>query len=167
MDCNVEWRPVPSWFSTEHEVSSDGRIRRTIDAARVKGRRGGAQWKAGYELALSPDSRGYVRVSHGSKKIGVHRLICEAFNGPPPFPGCMVLHGNDVKSDNRASNLRWGTMIENHADAVRNGRYVRCAQRFDRGEASRLRLTGLTFRRIGAILGVSHVAIMNGLKEAA
>lgn len=42
----------------------------------------------------------------------VHRLVCEAFHGPPPL-GHEVDHKNEVKHDNRARNLEWVTSGEN------------------------------------------------------
>jgi hypothetical protein len=163
---SVKWVPTPAWFSEEHEISSDGRIRRAVDAARGKGQRGGAQWKAGHELRQQVDDKGYARVSYRNGTASVHRLVCEAFNGPAPFPGAMVLHLDDVKTNNTPKNLRWGTMQENAADARRNGRVASVPLRFDRDEARRLRDSGMTFRQVGAALGVSHVAVMNGLKAA-
>lgn len=162
----VKWVPTPAWFSEEHEVNSDGRIRRAVDAARGKGQRGGAQWKAGHELTQQIDKNGYARVSYRNGTASVHRLVCEAFNGPAPFPNAMVLHRDDVKLNNTPTNLRWGTMKENAEDARRNGRMANLPLRFDRDEARRLRESGLTFRQVGAALGVSHVAVMNGLKAA-
>lgn len=34
----------------------------------------------------------------------------------------MAIHENDIKTDNRLSNLKWGTCLENWLDAKRNGR---------------------------------------------
>jgi len=47
----------------------------------------------------------------GQKKV--HRLICEAFHGPPPFEGAIVIHLDENALNNRADNLRWGTQKEN------------------------------------------------------
>jgi hypothetical protein len=48
---------------------------------------------------------------YGQKKV--HRLICEAFYGPPPFDGAVVIHGDENALNNNADNLRWGTQREN------------------------------------------------------
>ena len=45
--------------------------------------------------------------------IKVHRAVCEAFHGPPPFPRAVVIHLNEDSHDNRPENLRWGTQKEN------------------------------------------------------
>lgn len=43
----------------------------------------------------------------------VHRLVCEAFHGPPPDPKSQACHKNDVGTDNRAENLEWGSQSYN------------------------------------------------------
>jgi hypothetical protein len=43
----------------------------------------------------------------------IHRLVCEAFHGPAPFPRAVVIHLNENALDNRPENLRWGTQKEN------------------------------------------------------
>ena len=51
-----------------------------------------------------------------SKKFGnlkVHRLVCEAFHGPPPSEKSVVIHINEVGTDNNPDNLKWGTQKEN------------------------------------------------------
>lgn len=47
------------------------------------------------------------------KTYKMSRLVCEAFNGAPPFPGAVAMHENENSADNRASNLAWGTQKEN------------------------------------------------------
>jgi hypothetical protein len=46
----------------------------------------------------------------------VHRLICRAFHGAPPFEGAIVRHLNDEVADCRAENLAWGTHAGNAVD---------------------------------------------------
>lgn len=57
---------------------------------------------------------------HERRRRMLHILVLEAFAGPRP-PGLWGLHRNDEKSDNRLSNLYWGTPVQNVADAYRNG----------------------------------------------
>ena len=52
-----------------------------------------------------------VTGAHGNLKV--HRLVCEAFHGPPPAPNSVVIHLNENGLDNRAENLQWGTQKEN------------------------------------------------------
>jgi hypothetical protein len=52
----------------------------------------------------------------------VHILVLTAFVGPRPHPSAQCLHSNDVPTDNRLCNLRWGTPAENWEDSRKNGR---------------------------------------------
>lgn len=68
---------------------------------------------------------GYHRVGLcvDGKQIGrtVHSLVAETFHGPCP-PGMEVRHLDGDPGNNRASNLVWGTRVENMADVIRHGR---------------------------------------------
>lgn len=61
-----------------------------------------------------------VRISRGPT-VSVHRLVCEAFHGPKPAPDMQVAHNNGKSTDNRASNLRWATPLENAQDKKLHG----------------------------------------------
>ena len=54
---------------------------------------------------------GIFHKERGNMKI--HRLICEAFHGPPPFPKAVVIHLDEDALNNRPENLKWGTQKEN------------------------------------------------------
>lgn len=43
----------------------------------------------------------------------VHQLVCEAFHGPKPFDGAVVIHLDENALNNRPENLKWGTQKEN------------------------------------------------------
>ncbi|MFE0413609.1 HNH endonuclease signature motif containing protein [Streptomyces tendae] len=107
--------PVPGF--PDYLATDDGRIyskpRRRLDGRRIRGR-----WLKG-----SPNSKGYLTVHlyrDGRYTKGVHVLVAEAFHGPRPA-GQVVRHLNGDPSDNRASNLTYGTQSENTRDAVRHG----------------------------------------------
>jgi hypothetical protein len=117
------WLPVPG-YEGYYEVSDQGRVRsmpRTL--LRVDGR---PLPLRGRILKPTPNTDGYLHVGlcRGNKKRtrSVHALVLEAFVGPCPtgLEGC---HENDVKSDNRLSNLRWDTRSANTYDRVRNGNH--------------------------------------------
>ena len=59
---------------------------------------------------------------HGKKKTArVHKLVAEAFMGPPPA-GLCVLHGLSGRKCNAVSNLYYGTLVRNNGpDRVRDG----------------------------------------------
>lgn len=146
------WKQIPSIQT--HEISNFGRVRRRI-ASR--------NWVAGKILSPSLDKKGYWRFTLEGQSRALHSLVCEAFNGIPE-PGEMCRHLNDDKNDNRPSNLEWGTAKDNSADQRINGKMSRVIFRFDRDKAILLRNSGMTFRAIGAALGVSHVAVILALK---
>lgn len=50
----------------------------------------------------------------------VHELVCRAFHGKPKA-GQVVLHKDDDRSNNRPSNLRWGSQSENIQSVYDNG----------------------------------------------
>lgn len=122
-----EWRPVLAWEGL-YEVSSLGRVK---SLARTKG---GRFNKCGVQSVLPVPERilkcnttrtGYVlavlcRDSECYPK-SVHRLVCAAFHGPAPAGRNDVAHFDGVRSNNRASNLRWASDAENYADRWRHG----------------------------------------------
>ena len=54
---------------------------------------------------------GLFQKERGNMKI--HRLVCEAFHGPAPFPKAVVIHLDENALNNRPENLKWGTQKEN------------------------------------------------------
>lgn len=73
------------------------------------------------DLFMHPD--GYYRIPiKGRKQEFVHYLILLAFVGPKPL-GSEGLHKNDIKTDNRLDNLKWGTHFENMQNRHQNGSY--------------------------------------------
>lgn len=98
IDC--EWVECPGF--PLYEVSVDGRFRRRDSHKQM------SQGKEinGYKIVLlCTNGKQYARLSH--------RLICEAFHGPPPFPKAMVDHIDRTRTNNHASNLQWVSRSEN------------------------------------------------------
>jgi hypothetical protein len=148
-----EWRRVRR--NPAYAVSNLGRVRRVFPDG--KGRAGGI-------VPQQIGSHGYpvVRIVplFGKPKTRlVHRLVCEAFHGPPPFLGAEVAHGDGRRSNPRADNLRWASRIENMADCVlhgtkatgaRHGRFTK-PERTPRGERhGHAKLTQAAVRAIRA-----------------
>src|SRR5215510_157625 len=46
----------------------------------------------------------------------VNRLVATAWHGPPPFANAEAAHIDGDRVNNRPSNLRWSTPVENYAD---------------------------------------------------
>lgn len=115
------WLPVPGWPA--YEVSDLGRVRSVPRVVRCRNgtphtvrarirKTGGSEYP---QVCLSNTSQGEVAVAR------VHTLVLTAFVGPCPL-GMECRHLDDVKTNNRLSNLRWGTRSENHGeDRRRNG----------------------------------------------
>jgi hypothetical protein len=72
------------------------------------------KWIFGTKRRASKTARHeYFGILYRGKNYKIHRLVCEAFHGLPPFDGAVVLHLNEDATDNRPENLRWGTQKEN------------------------------------------------------
>jgi hypothetical protein len=102
-----DWRPAH--ISDYHWISSQGQI-----------------WNArlGRLLKQWLDGRGgYYMINFKGKPWAVHRLVAFAFHGTPSA-GQEVRHLNGCSTDNRASNLAWGTHTENVHDILFHGRNV-------------------------------------------
>ena len=106
------WLPVAGFPG--YEVSDQGRVRSNKRGGRI------------LSLEHTKNSfSGYHRVTlyhKGPHRVSVHRLVLETFVGPCP-PGLQGCHANDDGTDNRLSNLRWGTPSSNSDDCIRNGRH--------------------------------------------
>lgn len=148
-----EWREHPGhtgyYFSREGEAASwnSSKPRRLI----------GCECGRGYRAVSVPDGDGrYGRVY-------IHRAVCELFNGGYGI-GLHCRHLDTDMTNNAASNLAWGTPLENAADGVANGK-------FPEGHASPhsiltaeqakslrdMRQEGLTFKQLGNLFGVARM----------
>lgn len=118
-----EWRVIPC--APAYEASALGRVRRTEATARKP---------AGHVLSQSKDKTGRLRVrlciDGKAKTYGVHHLVLGAFVGPRPSDYFCCCHWNDDPTDNRLSNLRWGSYVDNSADKARNGRQPNGAKHY-------------------------------------
>jgi NUMOD4 motif/HNH endonuclease len=111
-----EWRAVPGWLGY-YDVSSFGNVR-SLPRDTATGMHGGGI------LSAFPDGQGYLAVNltrNGTReRIGVHQLVALAFIGACP-EGQQVRHKDGKKHRNFASNLEYGTSLENHHDKKRHG----------------------------------------------
>ncbi len=83
------------------------------------------RWK---RLSQTPDRHGYLyldlsRAGHRKRRFYVHVLVALHFVGPKP-DGCECLHKNGDHLCNAPWNLRWGTRLENVADAKAHGTWI-------------------------------------------
>lgn len=141
---NEEWRQVPDWPA---EASNHGRI---------KG-------PSGKVLKPYVAPGGHLHVLIRKKKLRVHHAVLLAFGFERPA-GAVCRHLDDNPSNNRVSNLRWGTYQENANDAQRNGRVRRgedkTGHRLTLAEVYEIRRDRRASRTVGANYGVSHTAVL-------
>lgn len=117
-----EWRDVPGWEGL-YQVSDLGRVK-SLERV-IQDVTGKVLVKKERILNRKPSkSTGYkyttLTLNGTSQVIPVHRLVALAFH-PNPSRLPLVRHLNDIKTDNRAVNLAWGTPSDNGDDSVRNG----------------------------------------------
>lgn len=118
------WAPIPG-FEGWYEASSEGRIRsldRVIPIHR-DGRRPYQIFCRGKILKPSV-VKGYhfvkLWIQHKGRNDKVGTFVMEAFVGPRP-KGRYVCHRDGTRSNNRKSNLYYGTPKQNSADAIQHG----------------------------------------------
>jgi hypothetical protein len=113
-----EWRAIPD--HPGYEASSLGRLR-SIDRI-VSDKNGRPMRYRGTLLRISKSkNRRYQTVHLGEgHSANLHTIICRVFHGPPPTPKHEVAHWNNNGHDNRETNLRWATILENRDDQHRH-----------------------------------------------
>jgi hypothetical protein len=121
------WRSVVGYEGL-YSVSDRGRVR--SEERRVcNHQNGGTRLVRQRILKAHPNARsGYLVVSlylnTERRVVTVASLVAAAFHGPNPG-GMDVRHENGINTDNRATNLLYGTRVENMADARRHGTLAR------------------------------------------
>ena len=115
------WRDIEGYEGL-YQVSDQGRVK----SLERKGRRKERVLKPG----LDKDGYLFVNLWAGGKQKNhkVHRLVCQAFHENPGNKP-QVNHINEIKTDNRASNLEWCTYAENNNHGTRNERVAKAQSR--------------------------------------
>lgn len=143
----TDQKPVAG-FDGRYYVTRDGRVISYV----------GTNTKPGHVLGRGGRNK-YCRVMlrQNGRTIptSVHRIVCEAFNGPPPSPNHVVNHKNGIKSDNRAENLEWVTQRENVRHAWTMGLSGRKIGHDERAMIKRLYAAGFSQVKIGRAMGLS------------
>ncbi len=139
-----DWRPVPGW-------------------ACWASRQGSVRGPSGQVLKPYVAPSGHLHVLIRRKKLRVHHAVLLAFGHPRP-KGLICRHLDGDPSNNSLSNLRWGTSLENSADAIRHGR-IPCGEakgdaRLTVAQVRAIRTDRRASRVVGMDYGVSHTAIL-------
>lgn len=106
------WKVIPDW--TDYEVSDHGNVRSTKFGSRYELKPQANRHRNNY-LHFSVHAPGL-----GRKTIRVHVIVAELFHGPRP-DGLDIRHLDGDSQNNHASNLRYGTRLENTEDQFRHG----------------------------------------------
>jgi len=117
------WKPIPDW--EEYEVSNLGRVR-SLDRVRRQGLFKGKVLKpcivgGGYHA---------VGLRHPFIKYRmykIHKLVLSVFVGPRP-KGKETRHLDGDKTNNKLSNLCYGTKKQNEKDRIKHGTTFRSAK---------------------------------------
>lgn len=103
---DVERRLIPGFFAYDVAGDGSGEIRSLkYDPPQALARR---------VSKTSPYP--FVSLSRGGKQhtMAIHRAVCLAFHGPPPFSGAVVSHEPDPNPQNvHPDNLRWASKRRN------------------------------------------------------
>ena len=120
-----QWRPIPG-YEGSYEVSDHGNVR-SVDRY-VNYKTGQRILHRGKILKLQHfQTTGYPYVNLWKNNTcaprTIHSLVMETFVGPRE-KGTEVCHNNGVRTDNRLTNLRYGTSTENNLDIIRHGNHA-------------------------------------------
>lgn len=156
------WLPVVGYEGL-YEVSDLGRVR----SLRGGCKQGGTQLRpAPIILAQHWKSDGYLHITLIKNKKRttprIHPIVLKAFREPRPrkHEGA---HWDGDKANNRLSNLRWATSLENKADMLRHGATLRGEHHprslLTEAEVRAIKASPKSSRIVGAQFGISSSAV--------
>ncbi len=124
-----EWRDI-CYYEGLYQVSNLGRVKRLDGLVGMYYKRKNGtfyreQFKKGGMVAINSHHFSKyctVMLCKNGKAVrySIHKIVLETFVGPCP-EGMECSHKDDVKSNNRISNLEWNTHIENCKTRKQNG----------------------------------------------
>ena len=104
----VTWKDIPGY--KQYEVNAKGELRNKKTQRISKGGNAGRYLK----VSVYPDGSKVPHLEY------LHILVCKAYHGTGS-KGQVVLHKNNIRSDVRPSNLKWGSQSDNIQEAYDDG----------------------------------------------
>ena len=161
------WRPIPG-YEGHYEAGDLGEIR-SVDR-QVRYPNGNLQLHRGRVLKQTPATSGYLSVGlnkQGGKTFGVHTLVLLAFRGPCP-EGMECCHTDGNRLNNRLTNLRWDTRVNNHKDRKLHGTVKKGESHWNSRltedavrEIRARRMNGEVFTKIAQSFGISQTTTIH------
>lgn len=102
------WKQIPSLPACE--ASSWGRVR--VIPYEIEMPRGGTRTYGGFARYGDWNVTRFT-LFFRNRNYKIARLVCEAFHGPAPIGKNVCMHLDEDASNNRSSNLEWGTQKQN------------------------------------------------------
>lgn len=163
MKISEEWRDIPGYEGI-YQVSNLGNVRsldRTLEC------KNGRIIKLKGKLLKQGNKNGYrfVNLCYGHS-VSVHVLVAQAFLGDRPDK-MDVCHINGNRSDNKLSNLEYGTRSKNNLDGYRIRGYVSKKQVLNPDKVKKIKeklKNGATRRQLSKEFGCSKSTI-TAIKE--
>lgn len=145
----IEWTDVPGY--PDYKVTRQGQIRGPRKILRPM---------------ESESGHLYVIAYHEKKgrKLFVHKAVLLTFKGPCP-PGFEFRHLDGNPKNNWDYNLKWGTRVEQRADARRHGTLPigerSGTSKLTEDQVRLAKTSTKSSRKLGQELGVSHTTILS------
>ena len=108
------WKEIPDYEGL-YEINEDGDVR-SMKTGKIKITRQPDEYYLYPYVILYKDGK--------QKKFGIHQLVAKTFI-PNPDNLPVVMHKDNNKMNPYVGNLKWGTVLENIQDAVKDGLNVR------------------------------------------